>query len=314
MNTVCTIITPEYLPLAKALHYSLQKQEPGISLHVLVTGETPPDPGPGIVFHTTSELVSSPYYKGIENKYAHTNADVFRWALKPVFTAFLLQHEFDKVIFADPDLYFVGSFNFIFKELDQYDLLLTPHWANLDPKENEDSLLSVMKGGMFNAGFIAASRQAIPSLEWWASLCHYKMEKNEGLGLYDDQKYLDILPVQFERTGIIRHRGLNLASWNIDNSKREMIDGKLRINKKYEPVFIHFAKDTVMNILNHNDALLKPYLDEYLAILLQYNFDLLKNLDSLQVESVNSPLYKLKHRVRIRTRLKRFFFKLAEKL
>ena len=215
---------------------------------------------------------------------------------------------------ADPDLFFVGNFDFLFSALDKKNVLLTPHWANIDPLENEDSLLAVLKGGLYNAGFIGVNKNGAAAMDWWAGLCHYKTEDLKGLGLFVDQKYLDILPVQFEGVEIIKHRGCNLASWNIDSSKREVINGKLLINKTFEPVFIHFAKDTIVNILNRNDDLLRPYLDEYILALKAEGFDLLETLNSLDTDRYNQPLYKIKHKLRVRTRIKRFFFKLAEKL
>lgn len=314
MNTVCTIITADYLPLAKALFISLQKQLPGIPLHVLVVDNNVNSTEKDLVIHPVNEISDSPYFKEIEKKYAHSNPDSFRWALKPVFIGYLLEQGFDKVLFADSDVFFVGKFDFLFDELDKNSVILTPHWANIDPTKNEDSLLSVLKGGVFNAGFIGVNKEGKAAMAWWAGLCHYKTEDKKELGLFVDQKYLDIMPVHFDPVGIIRHRGCNLASWNTDSSKREIVNGKLLINKVYEPVFIHFAKDTIVNILNRNDALLRPYLDEYMNILQKENFDLLENLENYDPIKYESTAYKLKHQLRLRTRLKRFFFKLAEKL
>ena len=314
MNTVCTIITANYLPLAKVLHASLQRQNPGISLQVLVVDEHHFVSTDSFIIHTTDSLANSVFFAGIQKKYGHTNPDYFRWALKPVFIGYLLEKGFDKVLFTDPDLYFVSNFDFLFDELDKNNILLTPHWANIDPTENEDSLLAVLKGGLYNAGFIGANKNGAGVMAWWAGLCHYKTEDLKDLGLFVDQKYLDILPVQFENVLVIKHRGCNLASWNIDMSKREMIEGEVRINKIYIPVFIHFAKDTIVNILNRNDVLLMPYFESYKTELQQEKFDLLKTIPDIDTDIYNSPFYKIKHKVRFRTRLKRFFFKSAEKL
>ena len=314
MQTVCTIITADYLPLAKVLHASLQKHLPGTSLQVLVVDENNYTSTDSLIIHSIDSLANSAYFSGIQKKYGQTNADYFRWALKPVFIGYLLEKSFTKVLFADPDLYFVSNFEFLFAELDKSNVLLTPHWANIDPVDNEDSLLAVLKGGLYNAGFIGVNKNGADAMAWWAGLCHYKTEDLTGLGLFVDQKYLDILPVQFENVQVIKHRGCNLASWNIDTSKREVVNGKLLINKTFEPVFIHFAKDTIVNIINRNDELLKPYLDEYIDALQGENFDLLKNLTNFDPTKYSSPLYKLKYRLRLRTRLKRFFFKSAEKL
>jgi hypothetical protein len=313
MKTFCTIITSSHLALAKVLSVSLRKHFPDYSFHVLVADEKKPSATNDLSFISLSELSVSPFFKEIEKKYAHTNADQFRWALKPVLIGHLLEKGFSKVIFTDPDTYFVGTAD-VDQLLDQYAVLLTPHWADTDIVNNPDSVLSVMKGGLFNAGFIASSQKALPAMQWWAGMCHYKMDKREDLGVYDDQKYLDLLPAQFEGVHILKHQGMNLASWNIQTCKRELVDGRLLINKKYEPVFIHFAKDTIINILNLNDVLLKPYLDEYVHLLSQNGFELLKNLEALPSSRYQSVTYKIKHKLRLRTRIKRFFYKLAEKL
>ena len=268
----------------------------------------------GILTIRPSQLQDSTYFKKIERKYAHTNQDVYRWALKPVLIGHLLEQGYEKVIFIDPDLYFVNDFSFISKQLDTYSVLLTPHWADLDIIKSEDSVLSVLRNGLFNAGFVAASHKGLPAINWWAGMCSYKMERRHELGIYDDQKYLDLLPVQFDGIHILKHRGCNLASWNIQSSKREMVNGRLLINGEFEPVFIHFAKDTIVNILNKNDVLLRPYLDEYIQLLAENGFDLIKNLDNYSPARYETAFYRLKHKIRLRTRIKRFLFKLAEKL
>ena len=314
MQTACTIITADYLPLAKVLHASLQKHLPGTSLQVLVVDENNVSSENSCTIHSLGALAGSPYFKDIEKRYAHTNADYFRWALKPLFIGYLLEKGFDKVIFSDPDLYFVSNFNFLFDELDTNNVLLTPHWRSTDPVRNEDSLLAVLKDGLYNAGFIAVNKNAMDVITWWAGVCHYKTEALRDIGLFVDQKYLDIVPVQFENVHILKHQGCNLAAWNIDTCKREFINGKLFINKTFKPVFIHFTKDTIINILNRNDALLQPFLDEYIAALQKEGFSLLENLDNLDPQKYKSSSYKLKHQLRLRTRIKRFFFKIAEKL
>ncbi len=318
MNSFCTIIDSNYIAFANVLYSSITEFDKEIKFNVLVTdaerANFPAVLNNNIQFYSVSELGDTAYARDIYNKYVATNSDHLRWALKPVFIGYLLENNFDKVIFLDPDIFFIGNYDFILNQLDYSSVLLTPHWNNINPLEFEDGLFSIMRNGMFNAGFIGAAKNGIPAMKWWAGMCHYKMDRQVELGIYDDQKYLDLLPVEFPGSGILRHQGCNLASWNIDTCKREIINGKLMINKIYEPVFIHFAKDTITNILNRNDELLKPYLDEYIQALQNENFDLLKNLDNLDHAKFNSSLYSIKHKLRLRTRLKRFLFRLAEKL
>jgi hypothetical protein len=314
MQTVCTIITADYLPFAKVLHTSLQKNMPGISLQVLVVDNNNFASSQNFVIHSIESVINSPVAKGIYKKYAHTNPSNFRWALKPVFISYLLQKEFDRVIFTDGDLYFVNNFSFLLEELDTNDILLTPHWANLNPFENEGSLKDVLRGGLYNAGFIGVNQRGAEIINWWAEMCHYKTEEDPASGLFFDQKYLDILPVQFENVKILKHQGCNLASWNVQTCKREIINGKLLINQQFEPVFIHFNRETIVNILNRNDRFLHPYLEEYIELFKKEGFDLVNNFKTLDFSKFNSPILKLKYKLLLRTRLKRFLFKLANRL
>lgn len=314
MQTFCTIITSSHLPFAKVLCASLQKYSANITLQVLVVDNDNTLENNNLTLYSLNDITKSPAFIGIERKYAHTNSDHFRWALKPIFISHLIDKGFNKVIFVDPDIYFVNDFSFLFSELDNNNVILTPHWANVNPFENEDSLFTVLRDGLFNAGFVGVNKNGKQAMEWWAGMCHYKIEKKKELGLYVDQKYLDLLSVQFEKVKIIKHQGCNLASWNIDTCKRIMYNNKLWINNQFEPVFIHFAKDTIVNILNKNDAFLSTYLDQYIADLKKENFDLLKNIENISLRKFNTFSYSFKHKLKLRTRFKKILYRLAEKL
>ncbi|OSZ77695.1 hypothetical protein CAP36_15120 [Chitinophagaceae bacterium IBVUCB2] len=303
------------MPFTKVLVASLKNSTEDVLLQVLVIDDNKTINSPGLSFHSINSLENTHFFKEIKNKYAHTdNPNHFRWALKPIFINYLLENGFSKVLYIDPDQYFVNDSSFLFDELDTNNILLTPHWPDINPIGNEDSLFAVLRGGLFNAGFIGSNIKGKAAMEWWAEMCHYKMERRKELGLFDDQKYLDILPVQFPNVQIIKHQGCNLASWNIDACKREMINGELRINKTYKPVFIHFSEDTIVNILNQNDKLLQPFLDEYIAALKKENIDLLNSVNHKDKKKDTSFYYAAKHKLRLRTRIKRFLFKLAEKI
>jgi len=314
MQTFCTIITANYLPMAKVLFASIRKQEPNAALQVLVIDNDEHVSRGNLNIHTLSVLKEVEFFKGIEKKYAHTNKDYFRWALKPLFIGYLLEKGFSKVLYIDPDIYFVSDFSFLFNELDENNVLLTPHWASLDLIHEEDSVLAVLKGGIFNAGFVGANSYGLPAIQSWAAMCHYKTEDQKSIGLFVDQKYLDLIQVQFPLVKIIRHQGCNLAAWNIHSNIRELINGQLRINNQFEPVFIHFTNDTIKNIQNRNDYLLNPYLEEYLANLRNEKFNSHTLKELLQTNNSSTNFIAFKHKLSLRTRLKRFFYRIAEKL
>jgi len=315
MKTFCTIVTADYLPFAKVLYNSLQKNVPGTTLQVLVIDKNNFPSSDTFIIHTIASIAHTSFFKEIEKKYAHTNdSHHFRWALKPVFINYLLEHTFQQVIYVDPDIFFCGNFSFLFEKLEKSAVLLTPHWRDSDPLVNEENFLAVFKDGLYNAGFIGASEKGIAAIKWWAGLCHYKMERNKDKGLFDDQRYLNAMPVEFSEVETIRHKGCNLSYWNINSCKREIVNGKLLINGQYEPIFIHFTEDTIINILNKNDHLLKPCLDEYEESLKEQGVDIENWWKDLSLKKYNTAFYKIKHKIRLRTRIKRFFFKLAEKI
>lgn len=315
MNAYCTIISPDYLPFARTLHRSLQKWQPGTAFHVLVTGpeESLPDELAGdITINTLSQLNGTSLCDELIGKYGR-GGDPLRWAIKPVYLDYLLTR-YEKVVYADCDIHFFADPSFILQELEGHSILLSPHHGLTDPFEDEQSFRMNFTAGLYNAGFIAVTRQAASTLKWWAAACLSRMERDPANGYFDDQRYLDAVPAIDDQAVILRHRGCNLGSWNIRSCPRSLVNGSVMISNRYPVVFVHFNKETLQQILNRNDALLRPFLDEYIRLLHQNGYDLLKNLPDIPVKKYDSALYTFKHKIRLRTRLKRFFHRLAEKL
>lgn len=300
-----------------ALLDSLRRFNSGAILEVLITSNdagTPEQEIPeGMNIHQLSNLLSLPLALSIQKKYAASQPDHFRWALKPVFLSYLLQKSYPSVIYLDPDISFTGHYDFFTEALNQYSVLLTPHWRDRIPQTDEENFFAQYKDGLYNAGFIGVTRNALPALEWWAELCHFKIERRADAGLYDDQRYLDALPLFFEKTGILRHQGCNLAHWNLNECKRILIDGQVRINGTFDPVFIHFTPATIREIQHGKDSALRPCLDEYLNSLKKYGASQAM-IDQIGVSAGESAWIRIKRKTLLRTRLKRWLLQLAEKL
>ncbi len=193
----------------------------------------------------------------------HETSDCLRWSLKPVLIRALLE-EYDKVIYLDNDLFFFSLPSFLWSELDSNDILLTPHHYPRNPKENQNWLEANFKVGLYNAGFVGVNRNAKHVMDWWAECCLYRCEKSLIRGLFDDQKYLDLVPVMHGSTKILDHKGCNVAGWNVEVCKRLVDgDGSVSIDGKWPIVFIHFNGFSVRTILHGNDQLLRPHLTQY---------------------------------------------------
>jgi hypothetical protein len=315
MTTFCTIVTPDYIPFAKVLCKSIRRFTPETRFAALViTDELQPYPDPEINWFSLAHLNESVLAKQIISRYLHrNNNNELRWALKPLFITHLLNEGSDQVFYADSDIFFVGDPAFLISDLKACGVLLCPHWQDISPLK-PDSLIAVMRNGYFNAGFIGATSKGIPALTWWAEACHFKMEKSIEDGLYDDQKFLNLIPFEFKDVAIISHRGCNLACWNIDTNYRKYINGQLSIAGQYSIVFIHFTVDTINHVLDGADSLLFPYLKEYKEWLNSEGFFLEQNLNKKITAKESNFLVKLKHKSLVRTRFKRFLFQIINKL
>lgn len=194
--------------------------------------------------------------QALTNKYKNS-PDKLRWSLKSVLLIHLINQN-EKAVYVDNDIFFFNDFTFIFQELDKHPILLTPHHYPRDPQSNQNWFEANFRVGLYNAGFVAANSKAIEALEWWAKACLYRCEKNYWRGLFDDQKYLDLIPNIQPETKVLNHPGCNTAEWNKEICKREYINNKHVVNKDYSLVFYHFNNYSLVN-LSSNDPILTEY-------------------------------------------------------
>jgi lipopolysaccharide biosynthesis glycosyltransferase len=279
MYDFCTISTADHLFKVLALRDSLVAQNSDAFIHVLCIDPLPANlPYGNIAFYTTADISNYPVARTILSKY-QSSQDKIRWSLKPIFIKYLLENKANKVIYCDNDIYFYDSYAFLFDLLDQNIFLLTPHHYPRDPNKDQNWLEANFRVGLYNAGFIAATNTAVETLQWWAECCAYRCEKNSLRGLFDDQKYLDLVPVINENVHIVRHAGCNVAEWNKAIIHRSNVNGKVMLNNSYPLIFIHFNGTTVRAIKNGEEPFLKSSLDRYLDVLKKYKPDL--NINTL---------------------------------
>jgi hypothetical protein len=197
-------------------------------------------------------------FQTLESKNDKLNKDSLRWSLKtPMILKFLEQYE--KVIYVDSDIYFTSHWDFLFDEIDG--VLLTKHHRSLEPGGHEYQCN--FTDGFFNAGFIGASKLGINAINWLKRAVEWKCEKNPSEGLWDDQKYLDIMSLEFnDIVKTCRHKGCNVANWNSKVIKTEC-DGKKWFVKsdKSEVVFLHLSNSSYRSqepiLKHHTEKLLK---------------------------------------------------------
>jgi hypothetical protein len=170
-----------------------------------------------------------------------------------------------------------GDYQFLFEKLSRSHVLLTPHWRPFEPPGASTShtyaknYLYNFRDGFFNAGVVGASNGGVSAMRWWAGACAFRCEKDFANGLYDDQRYLDVLPSFFDRVEVLHHRGCNIAGWNrLQCERTQAPDGRLLIDGEWDPVFVHFAIGTIRSISLGHDPLLRPLFDEYMECLASF--------------------------------------------
>ncbi len=266
----CTVITGDYLPIVLAQYESLTRFCSEVKYYVFISDSDHSKIDlirdvKGIIVLTENDLINThPLYMGLKQKYFQNYHNEFRWSLKPVILHCILEKYNEKVIYIDSDLYFFAEYQFLFDLLSSYKILLSPHWRSSDPFVDPSGFELNFRDGIFNAGFIGVNIGAQPILVYLMKCCLYKCEVDFSRGLFDDQKYLDILPSRYEEVGILRHKGCNVGNWNQVDCKRVLQpDGSVLINNLFEIVFIHFTTSTIRGILFGNDSYLKDYLKQY---------------------------------------------------
>ena len=276
---ICTIITGDFAHYALALHDSLASQDSEINFAIFISGGKISEEHLNVlqkkeklkILHF-SQLEKFGLAKELNEKYANSYHDAFRWGMKPVFTNFLLSEGYEKVIYLDSDLFFFGNYEFLFEELDRCSVLLSPHWRSSNPKLEYSNFVDNFRDGIYNAGFFGASKGARKALDWWSQMVLFKCEVSRKDGYYVDQRYLDILPVYFRNIKHLEHRGCNVGNWNQTECKRGLNEhGEVLINEKFPIVFIHFTNSLLRGVLLGGDKLLMPHLEEYRKSLLKYS-------------------------------------------
>nr|WP_319565693.1 hypothetical protein [uncultured Rhodoferax sp.] len=263
---LCTIVTPDYVDRAVALALSAMRSGSKAEYQVLTTGPTF-EAVPGFKFLDLDSLCAHlPHAAAVREKYGD-DRDRLRWCLKPVLMAHLLrENPTCTVVYADSDIAFFRPPELLAQLLGSGSVLLTPHWRPPNPLGSTRNFRLNFMDGLFNAGCITAVASGARALQWWADACLSACEQNREDGLWDDQRYLDLMPIYFDGTIICRDRGFNLADWN--HHLRVANDLGCRDVPDVWPVsMVHFTPNTIKRIERGDDPLLEPYLNEHKGFL-----------------------------------------------
>ena len=224
---VFTSINWAYLTKAMVLAESLKQHNPDFEFHLLINDYVDPT----MALKRGSIVPIS--LLGIDGFHAWCfSHDVVELctATKAFYFYQLLDAGYDKVIYLDPDIRVFSSLDPVTSKLDEFDVVLIPH---CDVEASRDceihyTEMSVLAHGVFNLGFLGIANTCIGSrvINFWRRRMERHCRDEHERGLFTDQKWFNLVPVYFDNVCILKHPGVNVASWNISSRPLSTRDGK----------------------------------------------------------------------------------------
>lgn len=243
-----TSFTFSYLDRARVLFESLRRHHPGWTLVALITDRPPP----GLGWDPSAEPFDRLVYGdalGIRDYpswlFRHEIVEACT-AVKGPYLAEQCEGDADILVYLDPDIAVFGSLDPLIEALDTHEILLTPHLLAPEtaPGAVFDNEITALRHGIYNLGFLAIRTRGEGArfARWWRDRLIEHCYDDVGRGLFVDQRWCDHVPAFFEKVGIVRDPGCNVASWNL--SRRRVAigrDGAITVNGA--PLrFWHFTK------------------------------------------------------------------------
>ena len=146
--------------------------------------------------------------------------------------------ELAEITYVDADLHFFADPEPLFAELAAADGSVGIIAHRFSPRLRERE-----RYGLYNVGWLTFTRdrRGLACLDDWRRRCIEWCYFREEDGKFADQKYLDDWPQRFPGVIVLRHKGANVALWNLEGSVVGEQGGKALIDG--EPLlFFHFHR------------------------------------------------------------------------
>ncbi len=224
---IFTICSNNYLPFARVLFASVRRHHPEADLFLCLADRSaePPPAGDSAWTVVEAHTLPIPDFPSFAFRY---DIMEFNTALKPfMFLHLLEERRFDAVIYFDPDIELFAPVRTVLDALGGgASFFLTPHLSGPCEDDREPNDIWIMRAGVYNLGFLAASRseEALALLSWWARRLRYECVNDQPQGLFVDQKFMDLAPGFAPHTVIAHDPALNVAYWNLSQRQLERTD------------------------------------------------------------------------------------------
>ncbi len=239
MHYFCTYFDHHFLDRGLALYHSLRHHGTQFTLWVLCMDPECHDvltqmhlPAMEIISMAQLESRDRDLLKAKNNR----SPIEYYFTCTPCLPLFVLRKhpEIDAVTYLDADLFFFQNPEPVFEAIGDNSIAIIPHGypSKLTYRE---------KYGIYNVGllFFKRDEQGLACLRWWRKQCLEWCYLRVETGRFADQKYLDDWPRRFRNVAVLKHKGFNLATWNMGNYHIHSVKHQVMVDEQ-PLVFFHF--------------------------------------------------------------------------
>ena len=223
---VFTGVASNHLHRARILCESVKRYHPDFAFHVALADKVP----------SWLELSEQPFDSviGVESLnipnrtgwiFSHNITELCT-AIKPFVLRQLLGSDgCQQVFFFDADIVLFSGIDDLIQMLGTSSLILTPHQTAPETTLEAiiDNEICSLRHGIYNLGFLGVrnDEEARKFTDWWAQRLYYFCREALDMHLWTDQKWINHVPVFFERVQVVKSPRFNVAPWNITTRKLE---------------------------------------------------------------------------------------------
>lgn len=239
----CTIVSNNYLALARVLADSYRGFHPGARVIVCIADrpavEINYDNLPfEIVF---AHELGIPAFANLAFRYDIVE---FNTSLKPCFLAYLRDVlGFDRAFYLDPDILILDRLDELIDSLDRHSAVLTPHITQGLPDDGyRPSERVLLLSGVYNLGFLGIKLDETTAtfIQWWRDrLLRFCLHDIHN-GLFLDQRWMDFAPAFLPSIEVQRSAAFNIAYWNLPQ-RNLRLTGDVWMVDDVRAGFFHFS-------------------------------------------------------------------------
>jgi hypothetical protein len=237
---IFTICSRNYLGQAITLMQSVQEHEPRSDRYIVLVDrkvDTPQvDSNVADTIWVEDLGIPDLEYKALIFDVLELNTNI-----KPTVLRHLLRQH-GHCVYLDPDTVLYSSLDPVWQGLRGNNIVVTPHLIRPPAPEQAPWDQDILRHGSFNLGFIGAAAGAETDrlLSWWEDRCLTCGFNAPADGFFVDQKFMDHAHTYFDGVKVLRHGGLNIAYWNLDERPLRKV-GDIWMVGDDLLVFMHFS-------------------------------------------------------------------------